>query len=255
MTDHFDSPKEVLSNARDHINDLHARINAFFERKPYAPVIDYDHDTGQDVHKIRLTAKLPGKAIAVAKDALSNLRDCLDHAVYASACTLKPGKAITRTAFPFAYDAAGVHDKLNREFIDISPEIRTLLEGLCPHKTGNQLLWGLNAARNVKTHRVLVPLAAAAMGNTLSAAEMNIVGGGQFGYSRWDAAKNEVEYLRVGRGSKVKNKVDMSFSVLFGDVEVFGGKDAVATLNAAAGEVQSILLAIEAETCRILRGA
>ena len=81
----------------------------------------------------------------------------------------------------------------------------------------------------------------------------NVVGGGQFGYSRWDATKNEVEYLRVGRGSQLKYQLDMSFNVLFGDVEVFGGKDAIATLNTVASEVEGILGAIEAETARLLR--
>jgi hypothetical protein len=134
--DPFDSPREVLNNARDHINDLEARIKTFFDRRPYARVVDYDRDTGQDVHKVRLTARLPSKAAAVAKDAFSNLRDTLDHAVYASAVAIRPGTNPNRTGFPFAYDAAGVHDKLNRELVDVPPAIRTLVEGLRPYKAG-----------------------------------------------------------------------------------------------------------------------
>jgi len=51
MDDPFDSPREVLARARDHISDLEARIKAFFDRKPYARVVDFDRDTGQDVQR------------------------------------------------------------------------------------------------------------------------------------------------------------------------------------------------------------
>lgn len=253
MTDHFESPKLLFNHARDHIKDLETRIKTVFDRQPYTSIVERDREAGQDVHKVRLTAKLPRKVDAVAKDALGNLRDTLDHAVYASAAALRPGKTPHRTAFPFANDATGVHNRLNRELIDIPPGIRTFLEGLCPHKTGNQLLWGLNCTRNVKTHRVVVPLVTASTGNSLSIGSAIINGPSQIGYNRWDATKNEVEYMRLGPGSQVHYKLNVSFDVLFGDVEVLGGNPVVGTLNAVASEVESILLGIEAETAR-LRG-
>ena len=242
-----------MGNARDHINDLEARIKAFFDRKPYTRVVDYDRDTGQDVHKIRLTARLPGKAAAVAKDAFSNLRDALDHTVYASAVALRPGTTPAKTGFAFAPTAAGVHEKLNRELIDVPPAIRTLVEGLRPYKAGDQTLWGLNAIRNVKTHRILVPLGAASLVNSLSLTGCRVQGPSELGYNRWDASKNEVEYMRVGRGSEMHYQINASFDVLFGDVEVFGGRQAIATLDEVADKVERILGAIEAETARILR--
>jgi hypothetical protein len=154
--------------------------------------------------------------------------------------------------FPFGPSAERVHEKLNRELIDVPPEIRTLIEGLRPHKAGNQTLWGLNAARNTKTHRMLVPLGAVSVGNILNINGV-VHGPAKVGYHRWDATKNEVEFLRLGRSSEVKYHLHVSFQVLFGNVEVFGGQPATATLNAVAGEVECILGAIEAETTRLLR--
>ena len=58
--------------------------------------------------------------------------------------------------------------------------------------------------------------------------------------------------MRVGRGSEMHYQINASFDVLFGDVEVFGGRQAVATLKALADEVERILGAIEAETAHIL---
>lgn len=252
--DPFDSLREVLSNARDHINDLDARIKAFFEREPYARVIDFDRDTGEDVYKVRLTARLPGKLAAVTKDAFANLRDALDHAVYASAVSIRPGTSPNNTSFPFSYDAIGVHEKLNKEVIGVPPAIRTLIEGLRPHKTGDQTLWGLNSIRNVKTHRVLVPLGAAAIDGSVGLIRGHI-GQGRIGFSRWDATKNEIEYMRLVRAphTHLEHHVRASFDVLFGDVKVFAGRKAIPTLNEVADKVGSILGAIEVETARLLR--
>lgn len=252
MSDPFESPDEVLRRAREHIDDLASRIKSFFDRAPYVYFVDYDKDTGQDVHKVRLTAKLPGSLATVAKDVFSNLRDCLDHAVYASAVSVRPERRNRRTAFPFAHDAAGVHDKLNLEFIDVPPNIRTLLENLRPYKGGNDLLWGLNQTRNTKTHRVLIPLGAASVAKSINIETAHIVGSAQIGYSKWDATKNEVEFMRVGRGSNLKCDVSVSFDVLFDDVEVLAGQPAVAMLNALASEVEGILTSIKVETARML---
>ena len=193
----FDDPKLLLDRTRHHIDDLETLIKAFFEGKPFARFIERDSNACEEVHKVRLTGQLPAKAATIAKDAFSNLRDALDHAVYASSAVLKPGKTMHKTKFPFAHDAAGVHDKLNRDLLDVSPEIRAFLELLAPHKGGNQLLWGLNCTRNVETHRIIVPLLAASLGSSL---RINgaVIGQAQIGQSTWDAAKNEAEYLKSG---------------------------------------------------------
>jgi hypothetical protein len=252
MTDHFESPRLLMERAGDHIKDLEARIKAFFDRQPYTRIIERDRDTDQDVHKIRLTAKIPGNISTITKDVFTNLRDALDHAVYASAVTIRPGATPNKTAFPFAEDAAGVHKKLNSELTDIPPDIRTFLEGFQPHKTGNQLLFGLNSTRNVKTHRVLVPIGAASTGFSGTIHEM-VLTNGAFGYHRWDAVKNEVEYARLGQGSRMNGEITVSFDVVFGDVPHFGGQSAIRTLHTLAREVESVVLGIEAETNRILK--
>lgn len=252
MPDAFDSPREVLDRARDHINDLDARIKRFIERKPYTLIVDYDSNTGQDVHKLRF-APLPGKFAAIAKDAFSNLRDALDHSVYASAVTLFPERQNRRTGFPFAPTGLDVNTRLDRDLIDVPAGLRMFLENLQPHQTGNQTLWGLNQTRNTKTHRMLVPLGSASMGNMTHLRAATIIGPYELGYHRWDASKNEAEFLRVGRGSKLNYEVHGTFDVIFGDIDVFSGAPVIASLHTIASEVERILLAIEAETVRLSR--
>jgi len=252
--DPFESPRLLIERAREHIGEVDAEIKAFFDRKPYTRVIELDRETGLYAHKIRLTAKLPGRIKAVVKDVASNLRDVLDHAVYGSAVALS-GTNLDNTGFPFARDAAGVIGELNSKRLSGNPpEIRALLASFEPHATGNQLLWGLNRIRVPNTHRILVPVGLATLSSTISEGSGTVTSGSQLGYCRWDTTKNEVEYLRLGPGSTFDYKIEISFDVTFENVEALSGEPAISALHAMTSEVERILSAIEAETARILGG-
>lgn len=244
----------LVDRAREHIDEARSKINAFFERRPYALVVDVDRDTGQEVHKIRLTAKIPGSLIAIVKDATSNLRDALDHAVYASAVRLAGGGDPDNTGFPFARDAAGVAGELNgRRLRGNPPEIRPYLASLEPHETGNPILWALNRARNPNTHRILVPVGAASTGTSMRIIEIEASGPSMIGMNKWLPATNEVEFMRLGsQGSKVEYEVQATFQVTFGEVDCLRGKEVLGALDAMASEVKRVVLGIKAETARIL---
>lgn len=249
----FDSPKELVGHAREHIDRLEGAINAFFDRKPYAKVMDFDRETRQQIFKLRITAKLPSRVRLIFKDATSNLRDALDHAVYASAISLGIDDP-EKTGFPFANDAAHLQGELGTwKFSDVPHDIHPILMSFNPYPGGNDLLVGLNRMRNPNTHRAIVPVAFADLGNSIGPAVMTVSGGGQFGYSRWDATKNEVEYMRMGLGSTFKGHVEFAFDVSFGDIEIVGGKPVIGTLREVEAEVSRVVLDLEAETARILR--
>ena len=193
--DPFESPKGLVAHAREHADNLESQIRAFFDKRPYARVIEFDPNTGHDVHKVRLTAQVPGRLSRILKDCTSNLRDALDHAVYAAAISLgaiNPEK----TGFPFANDATHLEDELTSwKFEEVPPEIHPCLRGFKPYPGENDILVALNRIRNPNTHRVIVPVGTASLGNSMSMFGAN-VGNMQLGYSRWDAAKNEVKYLQ-----------------------------------------------------------
>ncbi len=248
----FASPKLLIGRARTHILDLNAAITAFFNTRPHSTAIYPDNDAKQTVYAIRLTAQLPESLTVIAKDAAGNLRDALDHAVYACACDLAGGEP-KNTGFPFAKNAAGVRGELNGDRLRGNPPaIRPLLEGFCPHEGGNDLLWGLNSIRNPNTHRILVPVGQAITHQSLGIESATITGNSQIGYSRWNAAKNEVEYMRLGFGSNAKFNVQAAFTVSFEGVNALSGKPVIPVLNAIGSEVERVVLAIEAETNRLL---
>lgn len=251
LIDRFESSKLQIERGREHIKDAETRINSFFSGKPYIRVVDEDVQTGEQAHKIRLTQKLPANIRGIVKDASSNLRDALDHAVYANAVALIGGDP-SDTGFPFANDEAGVLGELNGRRLRGNPtEIRPLLAGFKPYPAGNALLCALNRVRNPNTHRAVVPVGTAAIGTSL---QLNgtVKGPAQIGMNRWDASKNEVTYLIVGIGSDLQYNVTASFDIVFGEVDLVAGQPVIPTLSAIAGEVERVVLAIEAETERIL---
>jgi hypothetical protein len=251
--DPFHSPRSLISHARDEIKDAEARINAFFAATPIARVVEIDTQTGQRIFKARLTEELPDKITVVVKDAAGNLRDALDHAVYASTAVLVGGNP-SKTGFPFAQDANGVLGELNgKRLCGNAPEIRPLLAAFNPYPGGNDLLSGLNSIRNPNTHRILVPVGvgAAHIGN-ITIRNGVISGGTQIGHGVWDAAKNEFEYMRLGPTSHFESQVQIAFNVSFKGIEKLEGQPIIPTLSAIAGEVERVVSAIEAETGRIL---
>jgi hypothetical protein len=246
----FDDPKELIDHARDHIDDLDCRIRAFVEGEPYAVQVELDPNSGQEVHRLRID-RLPRKLATVAKDVLTNLRDTLDHAVRASAACVHPGRKTYRARFPFSIDANGVHQNLNRQFIDIPPEIRTYLEELRPHRAGDHLLWGLNCTRNVETHEIIVPLAVVDLGNSLRFSGA-VAGPAQIGCHHWIQEKQEIEYLRVGQGLQPHYQLMVAIDIVFGDVEALQGNSVLVALRMMAHEVEGIVLDLERVTGRII---
>lgn len=251
--EHFESPEGLVVQARDQTDHLAKEIKAFFDNRPYVQFVDHDRETGLDVHKVRLTSKLPAKLGRTFKDATSNLRDALDHAVYASAVSLgaiEPEK----TAFPFAKDATDLNSKLrSRNFKDVPAEIYPILCSFEPYSGGNNLLIALNRVRNPYTHRIIVPFATATMTQEFEFHGATIAGGFHMPYSWWNPAKNEVEYFRIAPNSEFKYKVQIAFDVTLGKIEIVGGRPVTGFLYETITEVDRVVSGIKAETARILR--
>jgi hypothetical protein len=212
-----------------------------------------DNQTGQHVFRVKITGPdLPPKVSNIVKDAAGNLRDALDHAVYSAAVVLVGGKP-TDTGFPFAKDLAGVRGELNgKRLAGNPPEIRALLESFCPYEGGNATLWAMNQIRNPNTHRFIVPVGSAITGTSIGISFALPSGNCTIGYSKWDAARNEVEYMRLGPGSHMNHQVNVTMSVAFEGIDAVNGKPVVPTLNLMADEADRIVAAIEAETLKVI---
>ena len=249
----FESPYLLISQAHDQIKEARGIVDTFAASRPCVKVVDFDPVKKQDIYKVRLTAKLPGKLSAVIKDATGNLRDALDHSVFASAVALTGDRGIENTGFPFGNTAAHVQERLKSRALRGNPEaLRPFLASFNPHEAGDHILWAMNQLRNPSTHRIVVPVGMNVGGGTFKTEFLAMVGGGSFGYSRWDPEKLELEYMRLGRGSVANYQVQFSLGVVFGDVRAVQGLDVFSVLAAMAGRVTEVVSAIKDETARLL---
>lgn len=253
MADAFSSPKQLITHARDEINEVARLLTEFASKQKGIKVVYNDFQAGQQVFCVRITGpELPPKVSNRIKDVASNLRDALDHAVYSSAIAINGGSP-SNTGFPFARDAAGINGELNGKRLSGNPsEIRSLLASFHPYDGGNDAIWGLNQLRNANTHRFIVPVGSAAIFGGLGIGSGVIAGNSMIGYNRWNATKNEVEYMRLGFGSYAKHQVNITVSVQFEDIKAVAGKEVIGTLNLMADETFRIVSAIEAETLKII---
>ena len=99
----FDSPFLLLERAQENRRELNESAKAFFDTRPYAPVIEYDSENRQHVCKVRLTSELPPRLWSIAADALNNLRAALDQGVCATVTILNPSASLDRLYFPFGH--------------------------------------------------------------------------------------------------------------------------------------------------------
>lgn len=245
----INSARASIAHARDLIADLEAQLARFKRSQNAFQVVHHEPILKQQIYRIRFFGpEFPQKASNIAKDAVSNLRDSLDHIMYAAAVA-KGGGTPKKTGFPFGSDADAVRHRLTRELADNPRELHQLLLDTKPYEGGNHAIWSLNQLRNPNTHRFIVPVGSAAVAQA-TVTEGVILGPSVF-YNRWHSATNEVEYMRLGSGSTIQLSVSAHIQVQFADVEAVAGRPVIPTLLTMASEVDRIVTSIEDECCRL----
>lgn len=253
MTSPFDSSRSKIARGKKHFKDLQDEIRAFEHNAVHAMTAERDPKVaGGLVHKIKLRP-IPNVLADIASDAACNLRDALDHAVYASAVV--SGKTNPRcTAFPFGRNLKNLETKGLGRCQDAPEDVRALLLSFKPYKGGNSILWALSQVSNTSKHIVLIP-----MGVTASQIAFKAVSVGR-GHQvldppRWDAANNEIVLATSWEDSDFHCNVEVTFSIAFDEIDIVKGKPAVAVFSIFTDIVETIVAAIEAETRRLFPAA
>jgi hypothetical protein len=248
----FYSPHLTFIRAQHYISDFKLIVNEFVNGNPYAHIVDQDPHTGEHIHKIKFTQKLPDTLPCVLFDIANNLRASLDQVGYAAA--VASGKSNPkRTNFPFGDDAAGVDNNIDgrKVCIDCPPEIIALFRGQKPYKGGNDPLWALNRLCNTKKHSALVPVQIS-QSSILYTGDVIGMGWAPAG-SGWDADKEEITFLVTKPGVQPKITADVTIDVAIGDIETVANRPARHVLANMSRIVQSILVATERESRRLFK--
>jgi len=251
----FKSPKTVLARGRTHIEDLRARIADYADKAQIDQVTTFEIWTKEYVVKMVFREDIPDDLSAIAKDALSNLRDALDQAVYASAVAVNGG-APKRTKFLVGPTKDDIENDLRRKrYSDVPQDIIDLMWTFQPYEGGNPLLLPLNLVRNDSTHKYLVPILhkLGSTSLTLSAVPtggFHLVSMG--GPEEWNEDRRELVLARLGTPPTAELELSAKLDVVLGGSDTLRKESATSFLDAAASEVERIIMAIEAETVRIL---
>lgn len=246
--DPFESPKLLLSGAARHIETLKARI-AEHRAEPNAIVVETVEEPA-GLPMTRPGLPIPPDLKQIAFDIVHNLRSALDQAVYSGTVELIPGDPHS-TKFPFGDDAVEVERNAKSQAKDVPPELLAFVLKLEPHRNGNRPLWGLNKLRNRKSHRILVPVTSSLKAGLAGESRPSAVTAGP----TLDQSTGVIEFSLDEPGPNeiaVAGMFVVSLEIQIG-TGTFLGEPAVGVFDHLLGEVERIVLGIEAETARLLR--
>ncbi len=231
-------------------------IRTFLQKHPYTRIVDTDPETGNKIHKVRLADPVPDGLNDRAVEIGEGLRAALDGAAFASA-QATGNTRLKGTYFPISDTAAQLEtDVIERgNCRDLPAEIVALFRSFKPYKDGNYLVWAMNKLANGTKHRILMPVGMATSGDGVL---RNFECDGmvvEMGFPpRWDPENDEIILGIFGADAKVQYDMSLAILVALRPFPETRRQPATDVFNAAAREVERIVMATEAETARILSG-
>jgi hypothetical protein len=248
--DYFRSARLLVGRAKEHIEGLNESGKAFADSQPYAVSCDFDSEAGEYVYTVRIVQAMPDSFALDTADALNNMKSALDQAVCASVSAIFPARTLDGVCFPFADIQVHFDGAVRRGCKKVASDIVTLLRGFQPYKGGNDLLWLMNQLSKMNRHRVLQPVELSGK-HSFSINRMIINGATKVMAPLWDHARKELIFARAAQPN-LEYDLNFIFHISFGDVEIVRAQPAVPILRRFADEVDRIVLAIEAETQRVV---
>jgi hypothetical protein len=257
MADPFRSPKRRLARVKHHISQLERDIKRVFsgDLLKQERVIEFVGIQKALVVKFRQVRDIPDELGDLAVDAIDGIRSALDQSCAGSATALgveHPRKAY----FPFADTKEQLENVIKGNCKELHPDICDLLRTFEPYEDGNKLLWSLNQVRRRNQHHVLAEVGLGAGAFHLNAVEPDRVGpfGMMIRTPQWDREKREVHVIHTDPTTTFRAlDIDVEFYPALGNAGVLTGEPVIPVLHKLTGEAERIVMAIEAETTRILR--
>src|SRR6185312_12334861 len=131
-----------LERAKHHINDLNAKIGAFFDG--YSIAVFDNAETCERSVFLKADKPIPAEFSVIIGDAVHNLRTTLDHMTYEIISPYGPPNP-DQVQFPFAPNEKALKSALAQRQIHLAgKDIVTKFRELKPYPGGNDLLHGLH---------------------------------------------------------------------------------------------------------------
>lgn len=157
MDDPFDSPRMLIDGAEDCISSLEKIIEAFAGHQGRTFGSEFDIKSGKYLLYVQYPIPIPQKISMDIRAVARDLRDALDHAVYASSVAIFGGNP-KKTKFLVADKPEGIENDIKKNLCkDVHEDIVALMVKENVTENGNTAIWSLNKFRNKSSHRVVSP--------------------------------------------------------------------------------------------------
>lgn len=252
----FDSPKFLVSQTLENLDEFDTLCQPIFKDNCYSNVIDVDPESGNKTFKVKFNRKVPGKARHIAATAISDLRHALDQAACASVRALT-GADPSLLYFPFATNPNDLMGRLRKSFPD---ELHPVFVSFQPFPTGeayeggNKLLSDFGKTAGPNKHQVtckvggrITEFQADSVQGTGGIIEMGLP-------PRWDIDNNELIVGITFPNGHIDYNFGISFYVALAQAGPLSGAPASDVLRTLARQTGNIVDSLEREATRIVKG-
>jgi hypothetical protein len=151
--------------------------------------------------------------------------------------------------FPFCKAAIDMKSRLNSACKKLPEDIKSLFGSFQPYRGGDDLLWAINEAANTSKHDLIAPLNTAANVNVTRLVARSGGGGRRFYWQPVVIAgpNNEITFAITERGLNPYYEIQVAVGIIFGHVEVIGGREVFPILKAMHQRVVAIVNKTESE--------
>src|ERR1700689_389184 len=152
-----------IERAKQHIADLEAELGKTRGKHKEVHLMERDPDFGNTFLVWRNLPIYSFESLAIAGDAVHNIRSALDQLAYHLAIAGTDGTPCRTVCFPIAKDRDTYEAEKGRKVKGIRPEAIEVIDRLKPYKGGHDLLWRIHELDNIDKHRYVFTVGKSAL--------------------------------------------------------------------------------------------
>lgn len=158
MSKPIDRIRAKITRAKQHIQDFHLGLRAFYDTKPYTIGIKEKPEIGKRIYYVTKVDCVPDALTAIAADVIQNLRSPLDHIAYQLVLDARSGTKPDWTVYyPISGSAAQYPATRGGKIKGVRQEVIDAIDATEPYKGGKgHALWQLNELNKPDKHQILV---------------------------------------------------------------------------------------------------
>lgn len=251
MDDNFDSPKLLIESAQLGIAELETEIESYVQQGRQNTGYELVSQTGEFLGYVQFPTPIPAKISMQIRSIAGDLRDALDHAVYASSVSIFGGEPENTKFLVAETEEKILKESKGKRFKAVHPDIVSFMikENAC--RSGNSAVFSLSQFRNRNTHRAVL-LANAGAGSIQLTKCKGIAS--ILAMSEWRTTSHRLYFVRFSVTGPIFNlslrpTIEVRAHPRFGT----GDKSATSWLASTLIEVGRICAEIEKRTHAILR--